>query len=99
MDVLAYREDGAVVVEIPGVIDMNDQVPAVEALRAEVDRCVEPLVVVRMLDPLVTSAGLHVLTDAHRYARARGIALQAVVHPMAERVFRVVGLEYLLRCE
>ncbi|MEE4542257.1 hypothetical protein V2S66_09830 [Streptomyces sp. V4-01] len=99
MDILAYRDRSMVVVEVPGIIDMDDQQPVFDALRAEVDRCAEPLIVVRMLDPLVTSAGLHVLDDAHRYARARGIALRVVVHPMAVRVFDVVGLDHLLREE
>lgn len=96
MELLAYRERSAVVVEVPGVIDLDDREAVLAALCAELDRCVDPIVVVRLLEPLITTAGLHVLADAQQYARSLGIELQVDVDQVAEHIFRIAGLDHLL---
>jgi hypothetical protein len=66
-------------------------------VRSEPSERVVPTMVVKLYDPLVTVAALHVLAEAQRYAHSRGISLQAVVAPSAEHIFQVAGLEYLLQ--
>lgn len=96
MEFLAYRDRAAVVVEVPDVIDLDDRAAALAALCDEVDRCIDTLLIVRLLDPVVTMAALHVLTEAQQYARARRIALHVSVDPVAEHVFRIAGFDHLL---
>ena len=97
MDILAYRDHSTAVVEVFDVID--DQLTACAALQAEVEKCLVPTMIVKLCDPLVTVAALHLLADTERYAHSRDITLQAVVAPSAEHIFHIAGLEYLLRGE
>jgi hypothetical protein len=91
------REPGAVVIDIPGVLDTEDRDPALDALRAALDQCQEPLLVVRLTGSIVTSTALHVLSDAHGHAAALGIALRVEAKPSSVHVFRIVGLTHLLK--
>jgi anti-anti-sigma regulatory factor len=96
VDVLNRREPGAVVIDIPGVLDTDDRAPALDALCAALDQCQEPLLVVRLSDSIVTSTALHVLSDAHGHAATLGITLRVEAKPPSVHVFRIVGLTHLL---
>ncbi|MBY8877303.1 hypothetical protein [Actinacidiphila acidipaludis] len=97
MNILAYSDGGAAVVEVFDVIDLGDQQPTCAALCAEVEQCVAATMIVTLCDPLITVAALHVLVDAQDYARSRGIALQAIVAPSAEHIFHIANLDRLLQ--
>ncbi|SFF58890.1 hypothetical protein SAMN05216251_12066 [Actinacidiphila alni] len=96
MDALTRHTAGADLVEIPDVIDFEDREPALALLRAALDRCRQPLLVVRLTDPVVTVTALHVLSDAYDYAHDRGIVLRTRPDPAAAHIFRLVGLPHLL---
>jgi hypothetical protein len=96
VDVMTRREPGAVVIDIPGVLDTEDREPALDALCAALEQCQEPLLVVRLSDSIVTSTALHVLSDAYGHAATLGITLRVAAQPSSVHVFRIVGLTHLL---
>ncbi|WP_329182203.1 STAS domain-containing protein [Streptomyces sp. NBC_01477] len=99
MDILAYREESHVTVEVNGVIDAMDHEAVSCALRSHVETCEESELVVRLHDSIVTTAALRTLCETYAAARARGIALRVVVPPIAVRIFHMAGVEFLLAPE
>ncbi|MYS24247.1 hypothetical protein GA0115240_16195 [Streptomyces sp. DvalAA-14] len=96
MEVLAYRADGAVAVEIPGVIDFHQRRDVLETLLGHLRACEEPELVVHLHDCLVTSTALDILCELHSAATEHAVAVRVMVPPLAVKVFTVTGLEHLL---
>ncbi|SHM79890.1 hypothetical protein [Actinacidiphila paucisporea] len=95
-DVLAYREDARVTVEVGGIVDLMDCDAVSRTLLTHVEMCDVPEIVVRLHDPIVTTAALRAVTAAYAAARGRGVALSVVVPPVAVRIFEAAGLDHLL---
>lgn len=97
MEILAYREDIGVAVEIPGVIDFHQRQDVWETLLGHLRTCEEPELIVYLHDCLVTSTALDILCELHRTAADdHAVTLRVVVPPLAVKVFSVTGLEHLL---
>jgi hypothetical protein len=96
LGILAYGEPGRVTVEIPDIVDHANEADVAGVLRHHLELCAEPVLVVRLDDPVVTTSALRVVHTAYLFGRSRGIAVRAVVDPLAVKVFSIAGLDYLL---
>jgi anti-anti-sigma regulatory factor len=96
VQIVAYRTEGCVAVEVPGVVDYQLRQDLTRTLLGHLRRCEEPRLVVHLYDPLLTATAVNVLCELQRAARARQVDLRVVVHPVAERILRLTGLDHLL---
>ncbi|MFC4033964.1 hypothetical protein ACFO3J_21125 [Streptomyces polygonati] len=96
MEILAYREDRSVAVEIPGIIDYHQRQTVLDSLLGHLRGCEEPELIVHLYECPVTATALDILCELHRTAAEHAIMLRVVVPPPAVKVFSVTGLEHLL---
>jgi anti-anti-sigma regulatory factor len=96
LNILAYKDDTRVAVEIPGVVDFHEREHVTAVLLEHLRTCQEPELVVHLHNPLVTATALGILSELHRHAADRAVTLRVVVPPLAVKVFTATGLEHLL---
>jgi hypothetical protein len=96
VELRARVEADRTTVDIHGIVDLPDRRAATATLRRLLAERPGSALVLRLHDPVVTSSALHVLRETREAADGRGIALSVVVDPLAVRMFRITGLDFLL---